>query len=1331
MKPKNKKIYSLSLLIISLICTLISLGGVIFATASAIVVTDIVKTPYFEYTFEGHKFKCYNATTDVAEDDGYFSAAIEWLDEEGNNFPTETLNIPETVTNSSTNQNYKVRAICDGGFRYCNSKTINVPNTVVHIGKEAFAYCEKITEFVFPYGVTKIEPSTFLDCHKLETVVYRNSTNGRTLTNSTITEIGDHAFDSCISLKNFYCPSSVVNFKKSCFQKCSSIATFYFPAEKDDHSNQITIEPYAFADCSELALIYFEENMHTIRHHAFSGANSDCEIDYTGSTEPSYDAHWRDLFIATDKSEVIPINVKQQIIRQDDEYPGLYYTVGSGDIKLDWGNDDTPIKYSQSGNYACIYNFVPPFETKVGYWNHITGRLDLPDALNGLPIKVIKPNTFATNNYVKELYLNESLVQIAHNAFFKCTEMKVLNFSRCTSLKEIGYGLFFDKSEQNKSYNDKIRSLVIPNTVEYIGDFAFFNLTNLVDCIQFGDGTGLDCELKVIGDRAFSISQHFWQSIRHNNVQLQKINPGTIDLVLPCSLSDQAEEYAKLKRFHYDYNWNTKTYARHYAIGGYAFGCAYTLKSAKIASCNHAEHDNDDEHDTIFTTSLAQNVFNRCQNIVFFRSNTNLCYIGPDTFKGDDSLKEVFLDSTKAEAHSTHDYPWGLEDFSENYNNTLFSASSANSSRPDLVVYVSGSKAPKKLDDNPQTGAKKFPWNVESNGEYKSDLTFNVGGYDSGTFQKQIRRTVPTFYNVHFTNEDDILYWKPSDRTFATTRPSTLAEYNAGLVSIVKTSGGKYTIAKYYASSGNGTDEIDLTGLTYKGNNISSNITTIGSSCFAADGSSSNKNFGKYFVLPSSVKKIEERAFMRLGTTNTDNGVRIVTYKDGDTIKVPNGSSSTYALLKKACVDSSSTFGYCVLPANLERLERNAFYNHKFSSVNINTGITFIGNGAFFVSTSEGSKLCTFTLTGNSTFSIGTDNGLYYSLTGKNKTLLYMPPASTNDLTLTLNAGTVAIGYAACANINYKEIVLPTGLKTIYGSGFANNNRLTTVSGAGLSTLEYISGKVRPDDSEVYDFNDTDYTSHFDIIDFRKFPHADNYEYYESNHSAFANCANLTSIDFTAMTKLKKIGRGAFRNCGKLKNCANSASYSFCGVTHTGGNNAGGTTTLDTATTINEGVLDLSKCKKLEVISYQAFVGCSSINYIILPNTTDDYVSESHLYVGRDPDFKYFDENENNNTGIYRGHFSDTNITLLFGESYKQADSSLKQLNSHKHYQGDLLQIQTRYYRADSISDLDESSDVKRYWTIDEDTGKYVLFTHWYEAHDYFVAIEAAQQNNE
>ena len=1324
---------------------LLSFGAVTIGTLSAAII-EFSEDTFFEFTDTENNnlvYKCF-----VVDEENH-TVAIKWSDR-NSSYPS-TLNIPSTVTNdedtSPSKQQYDVVAIAKAGFRYCTSSTINIPYTIEDIKEEAFAFCQNITEFIIPYQVTEIAPSTFLDCRNLQSLFYYSETGDRVLGNTTITKIGDHAFDSCVSLTNFYIPSSTTLFEKSCFQKCESLLKLSFPSEKGrtvnpstgavTFSNPITIEPYAFADCKSLLSVYFEENIASIGHHAFANCSYNLEFSYAKETNtPAADLdtlfqensaynNWRDKFITTSntaKYNVVSTSKKNEHIT----YPGLFYSIESGSMKLDSAiNNSTQVYFDAGeGEYLTISDFDQPFETQAGYfeyYNHTDATegytLIIPDSINGKTVRAISPSAFLNQTIITKVVFNESLIQIRHNAFLNCTNIAELDFSNCTSLKEISYDVFQQpiKPHTDEVYNRALHNIALPPCLEYIGEFAFYNFLNLDGEITFG---GENSQLKVIGAYAFSINRNVSTSELNNNAN--------VNLVLPWTLSDQAAIAANYKHLHNGMDssrWIDINYAsgRGYAIGTHAFDNMTTLNSVTLEQkyvLDGSGNPTTTPLETNYMTSFASNVFVRCKNMIRLKTNSNLGLIGKDAFKGLTKLREIFLYSQKADANATIDYPWGVKDADNNYGGSLFCVNQ-NDYANDVVIYVSGPRAPKKNDISPKTNDNS--WNLSS-GEsgkaakpsYQNQLAWDV--------EEGERTCIPTFYNINFLSEDDILYYNPATNSFVDA-PITKDDYDKGqsskgVISFAKDSSGNYTVARYYCNNSYYQDEIDLTNLSYtpaggSAINVSSKLTRIGSQSFGTY--SNNVKPGRFFVLPDSVTEIGERAFYRYGSAGTY-GVKIVTYKSGNNKYAPTGLS--YGT-------TNNTNGYLALPSHITSLGRNAFYNNQFTAVELNGAVTFFGASTFLTYTSGNSKIASISgTTGDSKLTVS-NNGIYFD-DSTNKILVYQASGATG--TLTVASGTTAIALRACANSKYTDLVLPSGLKIIYGQAFKNSTSLLTVSGDGLSSLQYISTIVPSNDI----YNASTMGSYFEDFDIHNNNNATQKKN-QSRHSAFAGCTALTTFDITKLSNIKIIGKGAFKGDSSLVNMTDpSVTYNFYSCDHTGGNTTGGTTTIkasaDASKTSN--VLDLSGLSTLERVGLNAFDGCTKIQYAILPNTNATVTRNPTATEGWPKgivttasrlDFG----NDGAGSGtIFSKYNGSTNVKVLVGETFHQANynsgnSYGTSITSHYRFDMNNKNNCQAYYYCEYKCDVyhnDYTTNYK-YWTKVGD--KYVLFNSGYEAYDY------------
>ena len=1361
------------------VLTSIVLTTVIILSASASILgvisasLTINEDSYFTIVDDGHTFKCYtieNHTIEVNGDD-YPTVAIGWVLNDSNTIPSN-LTVPETVSYNDTT--YYVAAVAKAGFRYCTFQTISLPDTIEEMKEEAFAYCDKMTSFTIPHQVSEIAPSTFLDCRAMTSVSYKEDDGAGNISlslgNKVITRIGDHAFDSCVSLSSFNCPDKVTYFGESCFQNCSSLGTFEFPrATKSGNTvtNPLTIKSFAFADCSLLTSCYFEENLvaGSVSSHAFTDCNSDLTFLFTGTqaqinTFDSNNDCWRRKFITTSDSTNIPLTPNSAKRIKDNRYPGLSWVYVTGTVNLDSNNGKATsngigVLDSTNERYARITGFVTPTINVPGYY--VNGALTIPDELPDpdsgedatVKVKVIggsgiKP--FDQNTTLTSVTFNESLVQIARQAFWHCTGLTSLDFSHCTHLKEVSYQVF---AGNDSSYIPGVTSLVLPNTLEFIGDYGFANFTKV-------NSLTISNSLRVLGERAF---QRLGSTL----------SAGTVNLVLPNTLNDQDATDANF--YHPDH---TGTAYAPTAVGRHCFDTANALATVEMEEAEPEQMWVDynaatpSQLNTSYTCSLGTSTFVRCKNLVRFKASENLWTLGASTFKSEGNnnyaIREIFLTTKKANALSLtsndYIYPWGINNAKNDALRKIGNDSLNNADpmfigaagRPDLVIYVDGDLPGRMGSDD-----KNERWNVERGAAY-----VNSFGRSSA------RSVIPTYTNVAWQEEGGVIYWDPkkNDASQFAAVPDTANDYNNGVIAIVKekkanpNDNDRYIVSRYYCSNNNAKSEIDLSKIPtgayggYTANAISDNLKTIGDEAFAHTGSIKS---GEYFILPYSIEKINERSFYR---NSTDRGVKIVTYRQTNN----NGNIYNGAGTASATIDKSSN--YCYLPNTVKLVGRDAFYNNLFASVTISISSTaadgsagfFMGTSAFHTSVAA-SSIASFSLTDNRTnkdFET-INNGLYYVGQGDSKKILvYQTGGSTGSVAIDNN--TVAIGMRAMSNTKFSSVTIPSSVTTIYGSAFQRNaslnatNALTTIVGG--SGLEYISA-TEPNQALYTSIWETGMP--FDVTDWWDWKEK-KHEHLASAYGAFKDNKFLTTVDFKSMINLKKIGRQAFENCSVLEQMTGSGTtYNYC--TYNSSTHA-----VSSPTSKTSGVLDLSSATNLRSIAYYAFNGCSKIAYVHLPDSTNgNRRLESSLYIGKNPD--KHDINSQTATGGHSGDygvdddgyvFSNTSTVLLTGETVHQASyivSSNKDgdvLNSTAHYFNGIIKGDTGnvkfYYRIDypiarkdsyavgnksKYRDLDESAGTAanaRYWIKVDDN--YILFENYDQAKDFCDNVDSIYDPN-
>ena len=142
-------------------------------------------------------------------------------------------------------------------FRNQNIKSYVIPSSVTSIGDHAFDGCDSLSEIVIPSSVTSIGKGAFSGCHSLSEIVIPPS----------VTSIGDSAFDGCHSLSEIVIPSSVTSIGNSAFWGCRSLSEIVIP------SSVTSIGDYAFDGCDSLSEIVIPPSVTSIGDCAFDGYN--------------------------------------------------------------------------------------------------------------------------------------------------------------------------------------------------------------------------------------------------------------------------------------------------------------------------------------------------------------------------------------------------------------------------------------------------------------------------------------------------------------------------------------------------------------------------------------------------------------------------------------------------------------------------------------------------------------------------------------------------------------------------------------------------------------------------------------------------------------------------------------------------------------------------------------------------------------------------------------------------------------------------------------------------------------------------------------------------
>ncbi len=147
-------------------------------------------------------------------------------------------------------------------FAYCASlKNVALPSSVRSIGESAFSCCRNLEAIDIPDGVTRIEQYTFNQCESLDRISIPDS----------VTYIGDHAFSGC-KFSRIEIPAGITAISEKVFFGCKNLISISIP------KGVTAIGENAFWFCTSLTEVVIPESVTSIGERAFGWCESLTEI---------------------------------------------------------------------------------------------------------------------------------------------------------------------------------------------------------------------------------------------------------------------------------------------------------------------------------------------------------------------------------------------------------------------------------------------------------------------------------------------------------------------------------------------------------------------------------------------------------------------------------------------------------------------------------------------------------------------------------------------------------------------------------------------------------------------------------------------------------------------------------------------------------------------------------------------------------------------------------------------------------------------------------------------------------------------------------------------
>lgn len=366
--------------------------------------------------------------------------------------------------------------------------TFEIPDGIEIIHFSAFEYNEKLHEIIIPDSVKEIYNSAFRMCHKLTGVrlpnglkvidssvfEYCNSLQSVTIPEGVIS-IGYNAFNDCRRLEELVLPASITSIADSAFDGCEKLVC------------KVAEDSYAQKFCEEHGVSYEVLAANTQEASVEAPvAEAAAESQDSQPEEPLFPC----VYILQKDGTIQITEVNQNIVNAviPAEIDG--YTVTS------IGND------AFHGCTRLTSVTIPDTVKSIGFnafWSCTSlSEINIPDS-----VTTICGFAFRSCRSLKSISIPDSVIRIADGAFSSCTSLSNIDISPNHPVYAFSNGMLITKKDmtlvqylgqgsetcdipwgikeigQGAFENTKLSSVIIPDSVTSIGNFAFRGMDKL------------------------------------------------------------------------------------------------------------------------------------------------------------------------------------------------------------------------------------------------------------------------------------------------------------------------------------------------------------------------------------------------------------------------------------------------------------------------------------------------------------------------------------------------------------------------------------------------------------------------------------------------------------------------------------------------------------------------------------------------------------------------------------------------------------------------------------------------------------------------------------
>lgn len=392
--------------------------------------------------------------------------------------------------------------IGENAFSDCAFSSIEIPESVTQIGMYAFMNCCFLESINIPKGVDTLDSYTFFNCTALERAelpeglcsmyssVFAHSGIESIDIPDSCTIIGYYAFEECENLKSVHLPEDLLQLGDSTFRGCTALKTVQLPQKLEtvmqgvfsecsaletlEFPNTVTvIDTGAMSGCTSLKTVHLPEHLTEISDFLFYGCEALKEIEIPASVT------YIGWCAFEDCPSLASVTVLAKKCRFDDFPFGISPTSGLTLI----GYKDSATQQAAQDNFLLFKSLddnsiITPnpvnalkFEIREdGAW--MTGlkvqmtEVTIPAEYRGIPVVGIA-NEACYGMKIKHLVLPDTVKYIGNDAFNDCG-LETVRLPK--NLQTIGIQTFA---------NCDMESVVIPDSVTVLSYYAFADCKNL------------------------------------------------------------------------------------------------------------------------------------------------------------------------------------------------------------------------------------------------------------------------------------------------------------------------------------------------------------------------------------------------------------------------------------------------------------------------------------------------------------------------------------------------------------------------------------------------------------------------------------------------------------------------------------------------------------------------------------------------------------------------------------------------------------------------------------------------------------------------------------